>query len=443
MTGDDLRTTMETILPEKAFLNAIEAAGFQQRERKLDAVKFLRAMVLSASGPYGGRQADVARMYFEAGGESVVRASFYDWFGVKLESALKRLSDEAMRQAAALPRYLPGILGTVKDWRIVDSTTIKLDDALVEEYPGAGDYAAVKVHKTMSVGCGTTIAYHLSPAREHDSKHLNIDESWRNLGVLIDLGYASIERLRDCNTHDVSVVIRLKENWKPKVKRITRGDVRKTLLPGTDFDALLEDDVLVLSGKAIDAKVTLGSGKNTVELRLVGVLTPEDKYNFYLTNLPGSIGPRQIADLYRVRWEIESDNKLDKSCHRLAEIDARKPEAVRALIHASLIASIIVCTLAHKHQLAETKPKARGAERTTPPLHPQMMGRMLGHAALSIAAVMELEGAQATTEWNRLAALLVHMGRDPNWRNRPSILDQLRGWKVRPRTPKKARLASG
>lgn len=49
MTGDDLRTTMETILPEKAFINAIVAAGFQQRERKLDALKFLRAMILSAS----------------------------------------------------------------------------------------------------------------------------------------------------------------------------------------------------------------------------------------------------------------------------------------------------------------------------------------------------------------------------------------------------------
>jgi hypothetical protein len=36
-------------------------------------------------------------------------------------------------------------------------------------------------------------------------------------------------------------------------------------------------------------------------------------YCFYLTNLSPRTGPRQVADLYRVRWEIESDNKLDKS----------------------------------------------------------------------------------------------------------------------------------
>jgi putative transposase len=28
----------------------------------------------------------------------------------------------------------------------------------------------------------------------------------------------------------------------------------------------------------------------------------------------------------------------------------------------------------------------------------------------------------------RLAELLTHSGRDPNWRRRPSVLDQLRGW---------------
>lgn len=442
MTGKDLRTTLETILPEQALQAAIREAGFQERERKRDAVRFVRAMILSASGPYGGRQADVARMYFESGGRPVVRASFYDWFGMELEGTLKRLADNAMGQAAALPRDLPGILGTVKDWRIVDSTTIKLNNALLEEYPGAGAYAAVKVHKTVSVGCGTTIAYHLSAAREHDSKHLEIDESWRGMGLLVDLGYASIQRLMDCNINGVSVVIRLKENWKPKVNRITRGDIRKTFLAGTDLDGLLKSKVLVLSGKAIDAEVTLGSGEKTISLRLVGVQTPTGAYNFYLTNLPARTGPRQVADLYRVRWEIESDNKLDKSCHRLAEIDARRPEAVRALIHASIIASVIVCTLAHKHQLEEIK-KTRRVERITAPLHPQMMARMIGHAALSIAAAMELEGPQATTEWDRLASLFTHMGRDPNWRSRPSILDQLRGWKINPGRPKKAKLASG
>ena len=37
----------------------------------------------------------------------------------------------------------------------------------------------------------------ISPAREHDAPHLTLDESWRGLGLLADLGYASIKLLRD------------------------------------------------------------------------------------------------------------------------------------------------------------------------------------------------------------------------------------------------------
>ena len=38
----------------------------------------------------------------------------------------------------------------------MDSSTVKLDDRLKGEYPGTGDYAALKVHKHFSVGVGTT-----------------------------------------------------------------------------------------------------------------------------------------------------------------------------------------------------------------------------------------------------------------------------------------------
>ena len=34
--------------------------------------------------------------------------------------------------------------------------------------------------------------------------------------------------------------------------------------------------------------------------------------------------------------------------------------------------------------------------------------------------------------WNKIAGLLTHGGRDPHWRRRLSVLDQLRGWKRQP-----------
>jgi hypothetical protein len=350
---------------------------------------------------------------------------------------MSQLASISMDYARALPVDLPGVLGCVKDWRIADSTTVKLHDRLKSTYLGTGDYAALKVHKILSVGCGATIAYHFSPAREHDTKHLTLDESWRGYGLLIDLGYASLERLRDCRRFGVQVVIRLKENWQPKVKTIHRGEVTRTFTPGTDLDVLLADAVLLLDGKVIDATVTVGTGPDAVPMRLVGVPMPTGRYGFYLTTLPATIGPRQVADLYRVRWEIESNNKIDKASHRLDEIDARKPEAVHALLHASIIASILVGVLVHKHHLAQHGDLPPRARRTTAPLHAGLLARMLSVCAFRIADAMQLTGARADREWDDIARALVHMGEDPNWKSRPSILDQLRGWKRATRAKKR------
>jgi hypothetical protein len=274
------------------------------------------------------------------------------------------------------------------------------------------------------------VHYHFSPAREHDSRHLEIDASWQGCGLLADLAYASLARLRACEAHQVCFVIRLKENWKPKVDYIARGQVTQAFFPGTDFATLLEDDTLVLDGRAIDADVHVGGDKHPLHLRLVGVQTPKG-YGFFLTNLPARIGPRQVADLYRVRWEVELSIRLDTSVHRLDAIDAERPYSLKTLLHASLIASTIAALLAHTHNV-HTRPQQAGTPRTEAPLHSRRLALQLAVSCQSIAQAFELEGTEAQQRWNKIAELLTHAGRDPNWRRRPSILDQLRGWKRQP-----------
>jgi hypothetical protein len=257
--------------------------------------------------------------------------------------------------------------------------------------------------------------------------------------LLADLGYASLDLLQACDRHGVHYVIRLKENWKPKVDHVARGELSGAFVPGLDLDVLLDAEVLKLDGKVIDADVRVGRGSRQVRCRLVGVPT-EKGYCFFLSSLPPRIAARSVADLYRVRWEIESDNKLDKSCLRLDEIGARTGPAVRALLHASMVASVMVCLLAHQHRLAEAPPPRAGTERKRPPIHAQALARMVSFCAHSIARAMELSGRAAEQEWARLA-LLFSYETDPNWRRSPSILDQMRGWKVTPGKPRKARAA--
>lgn len=436
MLGSDVREVFETILPDQALMELVDRVGFQQRERKCEALRFIRAMIISAASGRGGRQADVMTAYFALEADRVVRSSFYSWFGTALENVMEGVRDSALNYARAQTLDLPGALGQiVRDWHIMDSTTVKLPDTLIKEYPGTGDYAALKIHKRFSVGVGTTIDYWLSPAREHDAPHLRLDESWRGHGLLCDLGYASPQLLSDCEQYNARYVIRLKDSWKPKVLTVVRGTVTATFAPGTDLELLLADEVLQLDGKVIDADVALGP--RGIHARLVGVPTPKG-YCFFLTNLEARVAPRTVADLYRVRWEIELDNKLDKSCCRLDEITARTGPALHAMVHASMVASIIVCLLAHHHRLRTAPPPTPGASRTKPPIHAQALGRMLAALAPNIALAIELRGKAARDKWDSLAELLNHQT-DPNWRSRPSVLDQMRGWRIAPAPRKHGR----
>ena len=66
-------------------------------------------------------------------------------------------------------------------------------------------------------------------------------------------------------------------------------------------------------------------------------------------------------------------------------------------------------------------------------MHPRRLALQLAVWCQSIAQAFELKGAEATQRWNKIGQLLrARSGRDPNWRRRPSVLDQLRGWRRSP-----------
>ena len=427
MDGSQVREVFEAVLPRELIEDFARLFGVVERERVFDVAAFVRASVIAAGSPFGGLQADAIRNYLESGAPRLARSALYRKFDQSYEALMEALAQNALEYAREQEVDLPGILAGVSDWRIVDATTVKVRDSVRDELPSTGEYAAVKVHKTYSVGCSAPVAYHFSPAREHDNNHLTIDESWRGYGLIADLAYADLGRLRACFAHDVRFVIRLKENWKPRVSHVARGELTRTFFPDADFDALLADGTLALNGKAVDADVRVGVHDGVgVQVRLVGVPGPKG-YCFFLTNLPPSVGPLQVGDIYRIRWEVELSFKLDKSSYRLDKGQGERTCSIKALLHASLISSIITGLLVHKHNLA-TRPAHAGAGRTVAPVHHGLVARCLVQWAYSIARIFELEGAAAEAEWNRLADNLTYAAKDPAWRSQPSVLDRIRGW---------------
>jgi hypothetical protein len=365
----------------------------------------------------------------------VTRAACSRWFDEPLDQCRAALAARALAYARAQEGDLPGPLSGVKDWYIVDATTVTVRAVLLANWPGTGDDAALNVHPVLSGGCGAPVRYHFSPAREPDSRHRQIDESWRGDGLLADLASASRARLRACDAYDVRFVSRLQENWKPTVDSLARGQGTQECFPGTDLAALLEAETLVRDGRAIDAAVHRGGPKPPLHLRRVGVQTPKGS-GFILTNLPPRLGALQVADLSRVRWEVERSSRLDTSVHRLDAVDTAPPWSLKTLLYAALMASTMAALLAHTHH-RKTRPSQAGAPRTEAPLHPRRLALPLAVSCQSMAEACHLKGVVAKRRWEKIAAWLTHSGNDPPWRRRPSALDQLRGWKRQPVVRKK------
>jgi len=417
MNGTMLRTALFGFVSPEAIRARSEEIGVIQRLRKLDLVALVWALVFAAGSDDSGRQADAYSKYLEEAEHGVVRGSFYNWFNVRLALLMMALVHDALEQVRALPPVLPKELAGREDWILVDSETVILPAELAEAFPATSTPAGLKVHKFFSLGRNNIVDFQISPARDHDAPFLEVDETWRGKGLIVDLGYASKKLIRDCQKHGVSLVIRLKHGWKPHLLRWFHEDGEVFEPQGEPVvDHLLDMPLEESDNVVYDLDVAFGRGSDRVEARLVGV-PADDGYHWCITLLPReTYPPALVCLLYRARWEVECDMKRDKAGARLDQVGAEKVESAFTLIFASLLRTIITNHLVYL-DLRERPP-------TRAPLHGLALAFALSvNHPLILLALAE----DRPTLWDRAARILRSRGHDPNWRSRPSILDRLRG----------------
>lgn len=431
MDAKSLREIFNRVISEEAILGQSHILGMIQRERKLDIVRLVRSMVLGAGSDDSGRLSDAMNYYLqESPDERVVRGIFYGWMTEDFAELLRFVAVRALDEVRALPPRLSGKLQGVSDWHVFDSETVTLRSPLAATFPATSTSAGLKIHKRYSLGRGNIVGFEISPAREHDAPHLALDESWRGLGLIVDLGYASLKLIRDAKAHGVELVMRLKSNWKPRLLRaVLDGEVRD-VLGEPELVGLLEAAADEANGFEADLDVAFGQGAHRVVVRLVGV-PGKDKYHWCLTTLPrGTHPPKLVADLYRTRWEIELDNRRDKGAARLDQIQATTVSSVMALVYASLIRTLLANWVVY--QDIQDRPPTRA------PLHAFAVA--LAMAALS-QHIQDALVNDRPAQWEALAIGIRARGHDPNWRRRPSPLDVLRGITAPPGRAKHKRLS--
>jgi hypothetical protein len=347
-----------------------EDMGLVQKKRVHHAGLIVCAVILSSfqrSTDTQGRWLDAQRLYEAIGGPRATRESFHKQV-VKLAPLMRVLVRRRFDDmtARASRNHLRGRLAHFADVLIPDGCGFKLAKALSGMYTGTGVPAQMKLHAVYSVAAGDSVSAKTTAGSVHDS-----DEFWPEweAGALYiwDLGYQGVDRFVDAAVSGAHVLQRLKDNHNPQVlASYGPTSARRALDDGEGGPVRLEQALafgLVHKQAVLDLDVRLvDRNRRALTARVVCVpFEGEDRY--YLTTLPREIfSPHDVAELYRIRWEVELLFRGWKGAMRLDEVRRLQTQAsLETAVSASLLAASFSRDLAFEferlsHQGINTAP---------------------------------------------------------------------------------------
>jgi putative transposase len=295
----------------------------------------------------GGRLLDAQRTYEQLGGSRSGATSFRNQVR-KLAPVMHRMLRRRLSALAAraTDKALRGRLEQLRDVLIPDGCAFKVARALSGVYAGTGTDAELKLHAVYSVGAGGCISVERTAGSVHDSDGF-WPTQWETGALYIwDLGYNSHRRFIDAVAAGAFVLQRLKDGANPvAVASYGPTGVRREL-EHEDGAALRLLDACrfgwVHHQRVLDLDVVITDDGRSVLGRVVCVpFGGEDRY--YLTTLPrGLFTPHDIAELYRVRWEVERFFRGWRGALRLDDVlRLQNEQSLDAVVTASLLAAAL------------------------------------------------------------------------------------------------------
>lgn len=341
---------LRSLLSEEDINAAARSVGFRKRTGKIHAVAMVVAAVLSVCGREGQCIAAMRRIFMLRTDVKVARSAFYSRLSTAFEALLGRLLDNLQRTAAAREVENCGLLRGFRDVVVVDSTVVKVRDGLARIWKGTRKtrLAALKVHTWIRAVSGELLKHRITAEAYGDCRAFGI--TWLHRGVLflLDRGYASPSLWLHIDRVGAFVLTRLPASHKPtiiEVNRTHRGRSRKLV------GRLVGDAIKGLKRGILDVNCEFNvhirgyAGKHgryeKRVFRVIGIYNVDTRcHHLYVTNLPPSrLNAGHAAHIYRLRWEVETFYKVNKSGLGLDELTSAKAHIVKIQVMAALLRS--------------------------------------------------------------------------------------------------------
>jgi putative transposase len=350
----------------------LEAHGrvtkFIRRLRTVSAADFVWAVVLSRFA--GGLPAfEQARQIFQRmSGQQIWPRPFQMRF--KSAAAVRLMAtafETAVEQWRRSRRVEHRLARHFSDIVAIDSTLIQVSDRLRAVFPGQmGAVAELKTTLVLSVFGLVPLAARLSSRKVHDSRLFPELALFRPGSLLLfDNAYAATSELQKLIQADLNFITPMRISGNPIVDKVRRGPKRIRKLVARNPDGVRLAELLRRGARVtgtwdlnVRVKITTGADYGVlVPMRLV--IRPGRKRTrgrrksrtvsssyYYLTNVSDAWSGDAIAELYRLRWQIELVFKELKQHLSLESVVTKDPHAAQVLVWASLLALAVSRTIA-------------------------------------------------------------------------------------------------
>jgi len=343
-----LRTALSRMFPAALLKRLARETGAVRRQRRVDPVKLFWVLTLTLGS--GGRRsfADLRRSYKRIAGVRLSASSFYNRFTPAFTQFLRKLVELGLEKLNHCAEGYSALLGELREVLCVDSTVIRLHDALVGCWPACRTnhtQAAVKLHTVLNVKAMGPQRVKVTSERAHDGSVLRTGRWVKGRLLLFDLGYFSYALFAAIHQQGGFFLTRLKDNANPTLRRLHRRYRGRALavegLGLREIRSRLRRSVF--DGEAeIFFKQRRYAGKRKtakMSVRIVGLWDEvHSVYHWYVTNLPPEqLGAEEVGKLYSARWSVELLFRELKSCYQLDSLPSRKSHVVEAFLYASML----------------------------------------------------------------------------------------------------------
>lgn len=217
-----------------------------------------------------------------------------------------------------------------------DSTTIDLCLSIFWWAAFRKHKGGIKVHTLFDIVTQIPTFFHITNAKVHDVKAMDEIPYEPHAYYIFDKGYYDWTRLYNINTLQAFFIIREKDNI---LYEIVDGE---EILDGKDN--ILFDQHIRLTGNQ-------SKQKYPGELRRIGFYSEQYKRTFvYLTN-NWEISAKDVAMLYKYRWQVELFFKWLKQHLQIKKFWGHTENAVRIQIYTAISAYCLVAIAEHDYGL--------------------------------------------------------------------------------------------